>query len=422
MKHIWQTALIVVLVLSGFLFNVQSQGKKMAEKEYLRLWEQVDQHSGKGLPKSALEVVDSIYAIAKTENNAAQLVKALLKRTELRGQFEEMTLEKSIAELEKEAAESRFPVTPVLHSVIAEMYWSYYQQNRWQIHERTAVSGDAGDDIAVWDGAKFVEKTVALYRESLKNAAQLKQTPLDIYDPVITKADGSRRFRPTLYDFLAHRALDFLMNDEPGITRPAVQFRLSDSQIFAPAEQFSAVNFETEDTLSFKFQALKILQDLIDFHLKDSDPEALIDVDLKRLNFARQNGVMPEKERLYLAALEKLAQHYRSNAAATRVSFAIAQFYFERSENYQRLQPAEGLNADYKNDRKTAIDICESANNRHPKSEGAANCRQLITQIQRKNLTLNIEDVNLPDAPFRGLVTYQNVAKAYLEIVSISPE
>ncbi|MCB0270840.1 MAG: hypothetical protein KDH95_21960, partial [Calditrichaeota bacterium] len=62
MKHIWQTALIVVLVLSGFLFNVQSQGKKMAEKEYLRLWEQVDQHSGKGLPKSALEVVDSIYA------------------------------------------------------------------------------------------------------------------------------------------------------------------------------------------------------------------------------------------------------------------------------------------------------------------------------------------------------------------------
>ncbi len=54
----------------------------------------------------------------------------------------------------------------------------------------------------------------------------------------------------------------------------------------------------TKDSLSLKFYAIKLYQDLIDFHLDDDEKDALIDVDLARLNFVRRNSVHHGKRQL----------------------------------------------------------------------------------------------------------------------------
>ena len=47
-----------------------------------------------------------------------------------------------------------------------------------------------------------------------------------------------RYLRPTLYDLLAHRALDYFKSDERDITRPAYAFEIKEKEAFAPANEF----------------------------------------------------------------------------------------------------------------------------------------------------------------------------------------
>src|ERR1039457_5639442 len=90
-------------------------------------WKKVDSLANKGLTQSALKVVEGIYAKAKSDNNASQIVKALIHRIKLESQMEEFSLQKSIDKMNDEIKNSNYPLKPVLHSMLAEMYWHYYE-------------------------------------------------------------------------------------------------------------------------------------------------------------------------------------------------------------------------------------------------------------------------------------------------------
>ena len=87
----------------------------------------------KGLPASALKVVDSIYAQAKKEHHAGQLVKAVIHQLKYTDYKEENAFIKNLMRLQEEAASATFPVKPILHSMLGEMYWQYYQSNRYRV-------------------------------------------------------------------------------------------------------------------------------------------------------------------------------------------------------------------------------------------------------------------------------------------------
>ncbi|MBK7566809.1 MAG: hypothetical protein IPI31_03200 [Bacteroidetes bacterium] len=48
---------------------------------------------------------------------------------------------------------------------------------------------------------------------------------------------------------------------------------------------------------------MRLLQDLTTMHLYDPYPSALVDIDIKRLAFAKNYSVIPDKDSLYLKAL-----------------------------------------------------------------------------------------------------------------------
>ena len=109
---------------------------------------------------------------------------------------------------------------------------------------------------------------------------------VDIYDEIIVKGNvAQRKLRPTLYDFLAHRAINFFRSSEPNLTKPAYQFTLNKPAYLQDAEGFGKMKIESRDTASYKYYALTILQDLIKFHQNDQDLSSLVDADLSRLSF-----------------------------------------------------------------------------------------------------------------------------------------
>src|SRR5690606_8262845 len=132
-------------------------------------------------------------------------------------------------------------------SINAELYWRYFQRNRWQLYHRTPISGKPPVDIATWDAGTFIHKIGQLYQSSIADRTSLQHIPVERYTPVIIDGQNTRNLRPTLYDFLVYRAIDFFKNDEKDITRPAYQFQIDGTLWFEPAERFSEVKVKPAD-------------------------------------------------------------------------------------------------------------------------------------------------------------------------------
>ena len=184
--------------------------------DYKKLWAKADSLVNKGLTRSAIEVVQVIYEKAKTENHTGNFVKAVTYKLKLESYISEDDYVKEINDLTKEASEARFPIKPVIHSMIAEVYWKYYQNNRYKFLNRTETVDFIPEDIRTWDLRKIVEQSIKYYQLSLQDEANLKKTSINVYDEILVKqGNDSKNFRPTLYDFLIHRAIDFFANATP---------------------------------------------------------------------------------------------------------------------------------------------------------------------------------------------------------------
>ncbi|HTF19322.1 MAG TPA: alpha-2-macroglobulin family protein, partial [Chryseolinea sp.] len=388
----------------------------MTPFDYNKAWKEVQAFDDKELPESALKAVNIIYEHARQDNNAAQLVKAIVHQLKYTDYKEEEGFAKNLTKLKTEISTASFPVRPLLHSMLGEMYWQYYQNNRYRFQGRTDIQNAVDDDVTTWSLDKIVSETFNHYRESLKDVDKSKATSIGLYDEVLVNGNAiGRRFRPTLYDFLAHRALAFAQHDEASVNRPANAFVIVDERYFEPASEFAAIALPAHDSLSMEAFSLQLMQDLIVFHGRDSEIEPLADVDLQRLAYLYAHHTSPRKRELYAAALKELEARTIAHPVSTRVTYVRASLLEETAGLYAPLQGEL-----HKWDHKRALELCDSASTRFRISEGAVQCEDLRNSILSKSLEASIEETNLPGQPFRALVKYKNFTQLYYRIVRVS--
>ncbi|HEX2627396.1 MAG TPA: MG2 domain-containing protein, partial [Chitinophagaceae bacterium] len=317
----------------------------------------------------------------------------------------------SITEIEKEIPSAKEPARSILYSVLAGMYYDYYQQVRWQLYDRTKTTDFKKEDINTWDADDFHKKIGDLYLQSIKEEKLLQQTKLDAYSAIIIKGN-MRHLRPTLYDLLAHRALGYFENDERDISNPAYAFEIDGANAFDPAADFITRKFPTRDELSLHHKALLTYQKLIAFHLKDAKPDALIDADLARLNFVRNKSVHPDKQQLYFNAVNHIANQYGNTPAAAQAWYMLAEFHETNAATYKPYGDTT-----YRLSRVKAREICEKVLLQKDSSEGRTNCHNLLIRLKAPDMQVSIEKVNVPGQPFRVLMGYRNFNTVYLRIV-----
>jgi len=398
------TFLLLIILFTCMKSNAQTI------KNYEADWKAVENHISKGLPASALVTVKEIYARAKANRQDAQLVKALIYMNRLQEENRENNELASIAGLEKEITESKGAVTALLNSYLAGIYQSYFNRNRYKLYNRTNTTGFQKSDPATWTIDNFTQKISSLYQQSLNEETLLHRVRLEDYDALIDKGN-TRYLRPTLYDLLAFRALDYFKSAERSVTKPAYKFEINQDAAFAPAADFTATRFETPDTLSLSFKALQLYQKLLRFHLNDRKPDALIDADISRIQFVYQNAVHPDKETLYKQALQKIAEKYATLPVAQQARFLLAQWHYNQAQ-----LPGNSKNPENQ-DLIRAKQILEEIVSNSGNSEGHTNAYNLLQQIKQPEFSFQMEKVTLPDAPFRVLVSYRNVPVVYLRAV-----
>lgn len=377
-------------------------------------WKKVDSLEQSGLTKSALEEVEKILAKSRAQNNHQQILKALIIKAKFQSYIEENSFKLTLNELETEAEIASYPLKPMLHSVIAELYWQYYQNNRWKFYNRTTTVDFAQNDIETWDLTKIINVTIHHYLLSIKDIDGLARTSINTFEDVIIKKDSSEKYRPFLYDFLSHRALSFFMNEEPSLTKPVYAFVLNNTNYFSSAADFAELTIENKDTLSLKYYALKTFQGLIKQHLEDNNIDALVDVELLRLSFVKNNSMLSNSDSSYYYALEQLQAKYIQHPSATSVAYEIAQIYYQKGGTFNT-----NGNTENKEEIKKAYDICVKAIVLFPKSFGAKKCAYLINQIQTKSIQVTTEKINTPNKPTLALLSYKNVSKVYARMLKV---
>ncbi|NLP58798.1 alpha-2-macroglobulin [Lutibacter sp. B1] len=406
-------AIILFLV---FIFSIQLSNAQTPFDSYKKDWDKVYQFELESLPKSALIEVEKIFIKAKKENNTSQLVKTLLYKSKFALTLEEDAQLKVIENLKSEISQSNFPSKNMLENVLANMYWQYFQQNRWKFYNRTKTSEKIDTtDFRTWDLATIFTEIQTHFQKSLENGLLAQQYDLNTINDILQLQKDSKIYRPTLYDFLAHNALDFFEKDERYLSKPAYKFEINNPDFLENNTSFLNADFTSKDKQSNHLYALKIYKNLTLFHSKDNNPTALIDVTLKRLHFVKNNYVLENKDSIYLNTLQQLKSTYQKNETSTEIDFEIAHFYNELANTYH---PKDNKVHRFK--RKEALEICEQAFTAFPKSQGAEKCLALKNQILKKYLAITSEKYIPINTPSRLLINYKNIDKLYFKTFKIT--
>ena len=84
------------LIFTLFSQNVISQNEDSNDSDVAVQWQIVDSLARKGLPKSALEIVDKLYLKVKSVNDPDQIIKTILYKMRFMASYEEEALIKNI--------------------------------------------------------------------------------------------------------------------------------------------------------------------------------------------------------------------------------------------------------------------------------------------------------------------------------------
>ncbi len=397
-----QSFLLWVLVM----LNCASNAASPREAD----WRKVEEAMQKGLPRSAIEAIEPIIQGALADQAWAEATKAIARKIALQGEIQGNRPEEKIVRMEAALATAPEEIRPLLTTILANWYWQYFQANRWRFMQRTTTATPSGDDFTTWDLKRLFAHVDELFQRALADEARLKQLRIEDFDELLVKGTLPDKYRPTLYDFIAHQALEFYTTGEQAGARPEDAFELpSTSPVLDGAEAFMAWDPGQAATNSAVGRALGLYQELLRFHTRDEDPTAFADVDLERLRFGYNTAFGPEKEGRYRSALQQFADRWADHEVS-----AVA------LERRARLLQEQG-------DLVEAHRVATRGKNAHPSSPGGQLCTNLLSEIEAKSSQIQTEEVwNLSQADAGTAepsgarpvieVRYRNLDKVYFKL------
>ncbi|MCM4151860.1 alpha-2-macroglobulin [Arenibacter sp. N53] len=405
----------IATIFTIILFSQLGQSQSTNDS-YTALWERVQKFEKEALTRSALNIVALISKKAKNEQNSVEIIKSLLYTSKYALTLEEDAQLKIVQDFKLEIAHSQFPTTNILESYLANIYWQYFQQNRYQFYERTETKEKIDSvDFRTWDLTTIFHEINIHFEASLQNPSELQNLKVDTFKEILEEQKGSEIYRPALFDLLAHAALDFYKSDENGITRPADKFELNMPEILCEAKHFIEQKISLSDKTSLQAKAIMVYQQLLDFHSQDPSSEAYVDVDIERLKYIRKHAVFQNKDKQYLEVLQNTAEAQKSNKNSALYQYEIALLYREWGNSYQ-----PNIKDEHRWRQKEALAVCESVLGRFPNSRGAEKCAALKSEILSKDIQLTTERYIPVNKPSRLLVDYRNLNTLVLSARRIS--
>lgn len=395
------------LTIICFFFFIQMKAQQRPDTTYQKQWKEINQLiNKKNLPKSALGKVKLLYKKAKQEDNSSQIIKTLLYQISLNEKVDDDNEKTDIIFLTKELTTTKNEtVQALLNLMLADAYTNAFNNDNWIYTQRIETKGYQSNNYKTWTKKDFENKVFDLLKKSLSNKKQLQQTTITGVDAIVLKGEEPQ-LRPTLYDLMAFDAISISENFIE--TSSNFTEKLLSNYTNFSKEDFSTVSDNKHFTL-----ILYTFQELIKFHAKDIEQDALIDADINRVEWIN-NHFSNVLENTFINAIQQIINYGKNNLAADEAHFILAHHHFTKGEKY-----------DFKEDTTNRYEIVEAKKiiderlkNQPKKSSGNIHLQNLNKQIMASSLNAKLEAVNVPNEPFRMRLEYKNVAVLYYRIIN----
>ena len=338
-------------------------------------WGEIHTEINQGKTKSVAPLLDEIYLEAKKANHSDDLIKALLLKSKIAietSDDENVVLETE-QQIQEEISASRPVDKAILQSILAELYFNYYNESYYRIQKRTSVNENPSKDFRTWSPEQFLNIIDKQLQASLKNKNQLYGTNLNSID-ILLKGDETYRFlQPTVYDILAKRALNIYRS-----------------------ERFNNQEFDQ----NIKDEKINdIYNKLISIHDSDKDKSALIQSNLDKINYLKSKNA----DFNLIEALTELDQQYQSEPWSTRILARLAEEY----RNQQDLVKA--------------IQVAKEAQLRAPNSFGASEAKVIQHEIEMSHLSFSTDATFYANQHNPLLISHTNVNKIFYRVYQLTP-
>lgn len=413
MTHFIRKSIFFFLFTQFAMASFAQKNNNSNMDNYKSEWEKIDKLENEGKTKTALETIESLLIRARNEKNTAQVVKSLFHKYKYQMIIEEESTSKIVADLKANIEKANGVEKALLQSILGEMLNQFYINNSYQFANRTNVDSIAlADDFMTWDQKRFNDESRKLYAASLEQAILLQNTDISSISEILNYEGKNSGLRPTLYDFLAHRAIEFYSNGNDNDEIGTDEFEVNSPEYFNIGTNFSSFKIAAPRNFYGTYEALLVYQNLVDFRTKKNDIPAIIDLELERLAFVNEKSISPDKAELLLKSYSELANKYASNGAVAQVYFKIAQIINGKGV-------VTDVNGVETNNHKKALEMCETTIKKYPNTDGATNCEALKTSIQNPSLSIVNEDFLIPNKAFKAFLNYKNTTLIYCKIVAI---
>ncbi|MFZ4726281.1 MAG: MG2 domain-containing protein, partial [Paludibacter sp.] len=398
--------ILVVLSITTFLFTLLI----LAQKSDLTIenrWKNVQELADKQLPESALKEVEIILNQAQEEKNSVEIIKALVYKMRfileknpdeapaLIKDFEAFT-EKSTDHAER----------ALLHSMTADLYAQYFQNQSFKIIQRTELKGIIPDDIKEWTKNIFFDKINKHLTASLENKVLLQNTATLKYAALLEIGEDSPVLQPTLFDFLAYRRIEILQQ----ISQTTNQKNpLLNAELFAEMPQFGYLKLDSTYNTSIENPIIESYQQLLLFRLNEKNVLAFLFADLQYLRFIKENTQILNADSLYLSALKSLKKQYFDNEAVVEVYAAIANYYLEKSNLNE--------NISFK---RIAYSICNEGIKRFPDYKRTSMLENLKQDITQQNISINYNQLVKPNTDLKIKINSSNITELKLSVYKLN--
>ena len=419
MKTYLKSAIFTFLILTINTFTVSGTQllDEINDPMYPGAWNKIDSLEQKGLFRMALKEVDKVFNYAASNSHHNQVIKAVIYELKYNSYLEEDDYVLGIYRLESLIETAPSPSKEILHSLLAEVYWGYYSANSWKFQDRTNVAEVDLQDVRTWDLKRIALKIRHHYTLSLLNETISQAAPLSKFNEIITSGSYDEGIRPTLFDFLGHRALSFFRTNVFALAGPAETFTLDQEAYFGPTTNFLQLNVATTDSLNTRFLAVKVLRSLTHFHFQEKNQKALFYLELERLKFVRDKSTLPDAEERFYAALNRMTGANQTKDYVSEAWFELATYHANKGASYD---PFGDTTA--KDERKKAHAICQRTIEKFPNAYGSKHCAVLMRSLENKEIQLNIEDAIVPNTKARYLLSYRNIEKVHVKLVELDYE
>ncbi len=321
-----KTLLIIFTLLIAMTHQAQNK-QTMNNKDYTNLWQQVAEMEKKSLPKSALEVVDTILKQAVGDKNSPEVIKALIHQGKYDLSIDNENDTLIFLNLKQMLTSTNDVVEQaVINSMLAELYLQYYNKDAWTVNQRTQLADFVPADMKEWTKNNFFDKVVMHANASLTAQVELEKTEVKTYKAVINLKKESREFYPTMFDFLGLRALDFLkvVDGDQDLSRTLSKAGIDKKALFAPANEFVQLSIQPDST-NYNLHVFAVYQKLLSSLQRRGLDKSVVLVELDKMNYLRR---LDSAYKLYaFDALQQLLDEWKDKDFSVEIINEMIPFY-----------------------------------------------------------------------------------------------